>query len=179
MTESKRRQSESMISSSGRPSRRSWRSTSSCSSSGSLHFRLVSIMRRLIVSLRDTFEGSRPKAIGSPLGLHLPHMHAEQPVHEELAHEAMPCKQYCDNAKLNMHSIHIQMRTVQHIVCHPGLCMSYALGSDCIHHTYQMSTDALEVSRVRRFRKLRRRLSLLHLGRNLMKSPPWKGHTEA
>ena len=120
MTESKRRQSESMISSGGRPSRRSWRSTSSCSSSGSLHFRLVSIMRRLIVGLRDPFEGSRPKAIGSPLGLHLPHMHAEQPVHEELAHEAMPCKQYCDNAKLNMHSIHIQMRTVQHIVCHPS-----------------------------------------------------------
>ena len=147
MTESRRRQSESMMSSSGCPSGRSWRSTSSCSSSGSLHFRLVSIMRRLIVSLRDTFEGSRPKAIGSPLGLHLPHMHAEQPVHEQLAHEAMPCKQYCDNAKLNMHSIHIQMRTVQHIVCHPSSNKLYALGSDCIHRTYKISTDDLEVAR--------------------------------
>ena len=31
------------------------------------------------------------------------------------------------------HSIHRQMKTVQHILCHPGRCMSYALGSDCIH----------------------------------------------
>ena len=42
-------------------------------------------------------------------GSHLPDMHAQQPLHEELTNEAMQRKQYRDDARFAMQSIQRQM----------------------------------------------------------------------